>query len=358
MGTAAQKDVAPADLAILGVGLTTENLLRLRRLLPSNVGVWIAEYTRDAYVSAALLADAPVPVVGTAVAQAFPRSPLTTAYAALDLDELSRGRFVLGLGSQVARANERWHGIKTDRPVERLTDYIHAVRAAFEALRGGEPSYEGDFYQFNLRGRVRSPGFSRTPPIYIAAVQRRMARAAGAIADGAIGHMLATPDFLREELVPAIRTGSKEAGRADLPFEVLLYRCCVLADAAPEAERDARRQIGFYAATKTYLPALSAMGFGPQAERAQRALDQGRPDDLLKAVDDSMLEAFAIVGDQESCTKELRRLSSEVDRLLLFPPYLSVPSDRLMAYHETVLEIAAAHNRNPGQGINTNDNPP
>ena len=327
-------------------------MLHIRSVLAgtaAGIGVWAAEYTRDAYLTAALFADASAPVIGTAVAQAFPRSPLVTAHAALDLDELSGGRFALGLGSQVARANRRWHGIDADHPVERLTDYVRAVRAAFVALGGGEPSYEGPFYQLSLRGRTRTPTARRIPPVYLAAVQPRMARAAGAVADGLIGHMLATPEFLKQELVPAAHEGAQDTGRDSDSFEFLLYRCCLPADAAPDAEQDARRQVGFYAATRTYFPALAAMGFARQAEQAQRALAGDHLNDLAKAVDDTMLQAFAIVGTVEQCVTDLKRIGVSVDRLLLFPPYLGVQPARLREYHEAVLTVAVEYTASPAE---------
>jgi probable F420-dependent oxidoreductase len=338
---------ATADLAFLGVGMPARDMLHIRDVLAgpaAGVSAWAAEYTRDAYLTCALFADVPAPVIGTAVAQAFPRSPLITAHAALDLDELSGGRFVLGLGSQVARANQQWHGIDTDHPVERLTDYVRAVRAAFVALGGGEPAFEGQYYRFNLRGRVRTPVARRNPPIYIAVVQPRMARAAGGVADGLVGHMLATPEFLHQELLPAVQAGARDANRSGDPFELLLYRCCVPSDIAPEAERDARRQVGFYAATKTYFPALAAMGFARQAEQAQRALADNRLDDLAHAVDDTMLGAFAVVGTADQCIAQLVHVGADLDRLLLFPPYLTVPPDRLREYHEAVLTVAVGYN--------------
>jgi probable F420-dependent oxidoreductase len=333
---------AAADLAFLGVGMSAAHIRQIRDVLASaapGVGVWAAEYTRDAYLTAAAFADLPAPVIGTAVAQAFPRSPLITAHAALDLDELSGGRFVLGLGSQVARANRQWHGIDADHPVERLTDYVCAVRAAFTALSGGESSFEGPYYRFNLRGRTRTPPAERTPPILIAAVQPRMARAAGEVADGLIGHMLATPEFVQKELLPAARAGAEAAGRSASAFQVLLYRCCLPTDVTTRAEHDARRQVGFYAATKTYFPALAEMGFARQAEHAQRALADGRLEDLASAVDDGMLQAFAIVGTRRDCLSELSRVGADMDRLLLFPPYLSVPPGQLRDYHEAVLDV-------------------
>lgn len=334
---------AAADIALLGVGLSISGIAHLRDRLPPSVGVWVAEYTRDPYVVATVLAAAHPPVLGTAVSQSFPRSPLVTAHAALDLDELTGGRFVLGLGSQVARANLRWHGIAVDRPVDRLTDYVRAVRAACEALRGGDPAYDGEFYRFDLTGRERVPAPQRVPPIYVAAVQPRMARAAGAVADGVVGHMLCTPAYLEAALLPEIEAGARAEGRDPGDVSLLLYRCCVPADASPHAEFDARRQIGWYASTRTYLPALREMGFGEEALRAQAAVRDRDEDALARAVSDRMLAAFAVVGSRAQCRAALRGLAGGADRLLLFPPYLSVPEERLVAYHEAVITLAAEH---------------
>lgn len=342
-----RRDTA-VDLALLGVGLTLESVEYVRDRLPRGVGVWVAEYTRDPYVTASLMTSARPAALGTAVSQAFPRSPLVTANAALDLDELSRGRFQLGLGSQVARANKRWHGITVEHPVERLTDYVHAVRAACTALAGGAPTYDGEFYSFDLSGRARTPRPSRVPPIHIAAVQPRMARAAGAAADGVVGHMLCTPSYLKATLLPEIAAGAATSGRDIEDVKLLLYRCCVPTDGGPEAEYDARRQIGWYASTRTYLSALDDMGFRDEALAAQAAMASGDQDALARAVSDDMLSAFAVVGTRAECLATLRTLSGEVDRFLLFPPYLGVEEDRLLAYHEAVLGLAGDHAQEAG----------
>lgn len=334
-----------ADLAVLGVNLSAASLRHLRDALRPDVGAWIAEYTRDAYVTATVLAEGEPARLGTAIAQAFPRSPLVTAHAALDLDELSGGRFTLGLGSQVQRANARWHGIEIDRPVEQVADYVTAVRAAMTALSGGEPGYEGEFYRFDLRGRWRTPVPDRLPPILLAAAQPRMARAAGRVADGLVGHMLCTPAYFTERISAAARAGATAAGRDPDALELLVYRCCAVVGATPDAERDARRQIGFYAATRTYHSALAAMGFAAEAELASAALAAGDTAALERAVSDSMLAAFATVGTVDECVRALRGADAPAaDRVLLFPPYLEVPEESVRDAHETLIEVAAKVN--------------
>jgi probable F420-dependent oxidoreductase len=338
---------AVADLAVLGVNLSAASLRDLRGALRPDVGAWIAEYTRDAYVTAAVLAEAGPARLGTAIAQAFPRSPLVTAHAALDLDELSGGRFTLGLGSQVRRANANWHGVRVERPVDQVADYVTAVRAAMDALRGGPKTYEGPFYQFDLRGRWRIPVPDRIPPILLAAAQPRMARAAGAVADGLVGHMLCTPAYFSERIAAAARAGAVGAGRDPDALELLVYRCCAVVGATPDAERDARRQIGFYAATRTYHPALAGMGFAAEAEKASAALASRDTTGLERAVSDAMLSAFATVGTVAECVRALREPhgpGGAADRMLLFPPYLDVPEESVRAAHATLIDVAAQVN--------------
>jgi probable F420-dependent oxidoreductase len=316
----------------------------LRSDLGDEVGVWVAEYTRDPYVVLTLLSEVRPARLGTAIAQAFPRSPLVTAHAALDIDELSGNRFTLGLGSQVKRANEKWHGLHVEQPVEQVADYVMAVRAAFVALRGGEPRYDGSHYHFDLSGRQRSPQPIRIPPIYLAAVQPKMAQAAGQVADGVVGHMLNTIEYFESELVPEIKNGAIASNRDPRAVDLLLYRCCSPTDGNPDAEREAKRQIGFYAATKTYFNALATMGFASEAKRAQQALASRDFRALEASVSDAMLTAFALVGSIAGCARRLRESGSTANRLLLFPPYLEIKPERLLESHRAVIEVAKLHN--------------
>ncbi|MEV4894439.1 LLM class flavin-dependent oxidoreductase [Nonomuraea sp. NPDC055795] len=163
--------------------------------------VWLPELHRSATVTAAAVA----PVlsragVGTAVALAFTRSPLTLALEALDLDELTGGRFVLGLGVGARRLNERWHHVAADRPVTRLRETVEVIRAV---VAGTPPVVEGDTRRADLRGFRRPHRQARAAiPIYLAAVGPQLTRLAGRIADGWISHELCSPAYVREQVLP------------------------------------------------------------------------------------------------------------------------------------------------------------
>ncbi|MDQ3646658.1 MAG: LLM class flavin-dependent oxidoreductase, partial [Actinomycetota bacterium] len=161
---------------------------------------WAAETTHTAFVTtAAAISRTSTINVGTAIALAFPRSPTITAMTAADLDELSGGRFILGLGTQVKRINEERFSVKFEHPVRKLKEYAQAMRTVWAANRGDDVVFEGEFYNITrptFGGRRMPP--PRDVPIYFAAVGKLMARACGEVADGLIGHPLASPRYLEE----------------------------------------------------------------------------------------------------------------------------------------------------------------
>src|SRR5437588_5115398 len=176
--------------------------------------VWVAETARTAFIPAALACRATERItVGTAVALAFPRSPAITAMCARDLAELSGGRFILGLGSQVKRVNEERFGVPFEHPAPKMGEYIEAVREVLRAFEGRAPRHEGRFYRITM---APFPGAGPAPgrvPIYLAAVNERMAEQAGRVADGISGHPMNSPEYVSKVVVPAIERGARSAGR-------------------------------------------------------------------------------------------------------------------------------------------------
>src|SRR5216117_1156793 len=176
--------------------------------------VWVAETARSAFVQAAVAASATSRVlVGTDIALAFPRSPTITAMAARDLAELSAGRFILGLGTQVKRVNEQRFGVAFEHPAPKIAEAVEAIRAVLRTFAGHPIEHEGRFYSITM---PPFPGAGPAPggvPIYLAAVNRVMAETAGRCADGVLGHPMTSPGYIRDVLRPAVERGAKEAGR-------------------------------------------------------------------------------------------------------------------------------------------------
>ena len=155
--------------------------------------------------------------LGTAIAWAFGRSPLLTAVTALDLDEMSAGRFVLGLGTGTRRMRTDWMAAPAERPARRVRETIEAIRAVWDAASAGKVEYEGELVRLAVRPYGRSEQARPAIPVYLAAVNEGMCRTAGAVADGVIAHPMASSRYIEEVMRPAIASGAEDEGRSHDP---------------------------------------------------------------------------------------------------------------------------------------------
>src|SRR5512147_1317292 len=180
-------------------------------------GLWFTESGRTAYTGCTAAAlSAPGLEIGTAVALAFPRSPMVTAQIAWELADITGGRFVLGLGTQVKAHNERRYSVKFDHPGSRLREYVLALRAIFRAFQGDAPlDFHGEYWSFDLLPQMWSPGPIEHPsvPVYVAAVRPWSCRMAGEVADGVHVHPFHSLRYLDQVVVPNVREGATNAGR-------------------------------------------------------------------------------------------------------------------------------------------------
>jgi probable F420-dependent oxidoreductase len=286
-------------------------------------GLWSADVSHDPFLPLAIAAQHSERLeLGTAIAVAFARSPVATAMTAWDLARLSRGRFILGLGTQVRAHVERRFGMTwSGRPVAQLREYVAIVRAAWDAWQSGtRPTIRGEFYRFTLMTPAFSPGPIDHPavPIYLAGVGAGMVRLAGEVADGLIVHPLHSRSYLADVVRPAVAAGSAAAGR---PSDAVTFAASVIL-ATTEAEiAEARRTIGFYASTPTYRPVLDHHGWGDVADALAGHARHGRWDEMATLVGDDMLEAFAVVTAPSDAMAALERHADGlIDRVA---PYAS-----------------------------------
>src|SRR5262245_36302402 len=211
--------------------------------------------------------------VATSVAIAFPRSPTVTAMAAWDIQQLSRGRFALGLGPQVKAHIERRFGVAWSAPAPRMREYVGAARALWRSFQTGVPlRVAGEHYRLSLLTLEFNPGPIDWPaiPIHLGGLNPAMCRLAGEVADGFRGHLIMTPRFLDEVARPALRQGASRAGRDPDAIEVIATSFQALGDTAAEvaaARERARRQVGFYLSTPAYRPVLAVYGWQELGER-------------------------------------------------------------------------------------------
>src|SRR4051795_3276231 len=267
-------------ISVAAIGTTVADLeAEAKRAEAAGVEcVWAPELFRSSVTQAAYLAGRTEKIdVATGIAWAFTRSPFILAVSALDIDEMSGGRFRLGLGSGVKRLNETWHNADYGKPAPHLREAIEATRLIMQQAGAGEPiRYEGEYYDIDIKGWVRPhPAPRESVPIYTAAVQAGMARMAGDVADGLIGHPIQSLRWIDEVVVDAFETGLERSGRERKDFDYLPTVCCAIDDDEGRAIEMARRTISFYAPVKTYMPLGELPAFAnnaiPAADASRRA---------------------------------------------------------------------------------------
>ena len=272
--------------------------------------------------------------LGTAVAIAFPRSPMVMAQIAWDLQAFSRGRFILGLGTQVKAHIERRFGMAWEPPVAKLADYIDALRAIWASWQsGGKLDHRGPFYQHTLMSPFFNPGPIADPqiPIYIAGVNEGLARLAGARCDGFHVHPFHSAAYLRDVLRPQIAAGAAERGRG--VGDVTMVSSVLLITGANDAAVEqtaafAREQIAFYASTPTYRTVLAAHGWEDTGEALSRLASAKRWGEMGALIDDEMLETFAVRAPLDAIGTVLRaRYDGLLDRVCPYLPYTPGPLD-------------------------------
>lgn len=296
--------------------------------------VWVAETGQDAIIQAAVAIQATSTItVGTNIALAFPRSPTVTAMQAWDLDDVSGGRFAIGLGSQVKRIVEERFSSAFDRPALRMAEYVQAMRAVWEMERGTPASFEGELY------RVVRPGLTglgnaidRTPPpVLVAAVGPLMIRTAATHADGILGHPFTCERYLVDDVLPRVDAALTEADRSRADFRLCQGVIVSVSDDRNVARDEARAQLGFYATTPNYRPVLAAHGdegLSPTLGRVWRRT-RGDAQALAAEISDEVLDRYAVAGTAEEVAERLDTIARHVDHVILGGAWYGVTPSRM-----------------------------
>ena len=286
-------------------------------------GVASSDTAHDPFMALTLAATATARVtLETHVAIAFPRSPMVVAYTARDLQDLSGGRFRLGLGTQVKGHIERRFATTWESPGPKLREYIQALRHIWQSWDSGERlDFQGRFYRFSLMTPFFSPGpgIHPPPPIFNAAVNGYNCRVAGEVSDGLVLHTFTSAEYARRVVKPNIAAGAERAGRSPADIKVNGGGFIVTGGnraAVQAAVAETRRRIAFYASTRTYFPVLECHGFTEIGQRLHRLSLEGKWEEMGRLVNDEMLDAFAVVGEyDEIADKLLARYRGLVDEV-------------------------------------------
>jgi probable F420-dependent oxidoreductase len=291
-------------------------------------GVWTAEMDRDPFLPLVPAAQRTGRVeIGTSIAVAFARSPMTLAHTAWDLQEASGGRFVLGLGSQIKAHVVRRFSMPWSRPAARMREFVLAMRAIWSSWQDRTPlDFRGEMYSHTLMTPFFDPGPNPfgAPKVFLAGVGERMTEVAGEVADGFLCHAFSTERYLREVTLPALQRGLARSGRTLDEFEVSGPAFVVTGGDEEELARsleETRRHLAFYGSTPAYRGVLELHGWGDLGDELNRLSKRGRWDEMGRLIDDEVLHAFAVVAAPEELARRIgERYGDVVDRLTLASP--------------------------------------
>ncbi len=300
---------------------TTERIATLER--DGFDGAISAEIASDPFLPLLLAAEHSEKIeLMTSIAVAFARSPMTLANSAHDLNAYSKGRFILGLGSQIKPHITRRFSMPWSRPAARMREFISAMHAIWDCWYDGKPlDFQGEFYSHTLMTPMFTPTNTEhgRPRVFLAAVGPKMTEVAGEVADGLIAHGFTTERYMREVTVPALERGIERRGRdrRDLEVTCPVFVVSGADAAAKEASRQgACQQLAFYASTPTYRPVLELHGWEEVGRELTHLSKRGEWVKMGTLIDDEMLDAFAIVAEPgDVADRILQRYGGLIDRL-------------------------------------------
>ena len=295
-------------------------------------GVWTAETAHDPFLPLAVAADRTESIeLGTSIAVAFARNPMLLANIGWDLQALSQGRFILGLGSQIKPHITKRFSMDWSHPAPRMREMIQAIRAIWDTWMNGTPlQFRGEFYKHTLMTPFFAPdakdlGDVGLPKIFLAGVGQLMTEVAGEVCDGFFCHGFTTEKYLREVTIPALEEGRKKSGKTMEGFEICGPSFVVTGNTEEQLEKakaGTRQQIAFYGSTPAYKPVLDLHGWGELQTDLNHLSKEGKWKEMGTLIDDEILETFAVVGEPETIAPELKkRYGDVISRISFYAPY-------------------------------------
>jgi probable F420-dependent oxidoreductase len=296
-------------------------------------GFWTAETNHDPFFPLVIAAEHSSTIeLGTGIAVAFARNPMTLAQIGNDLQLMSQGRFLLGLGSQIKPHITKRFSMPWSSPAARMREFVLAMRAIWDTwATGTKLDFRGDFYTHTLMTPFFDPGPNPfgNPKVFLAAVGEKMTEVVGEVCDGMLCHGFTTERYLREVTLPALDRGLQRAGKTRTDLELSLPSFVVTGSTEEEMEASAkgvRQQIAFYGSTPAYRPVLELHGWGALQDELNPLSKQGEWVRMGELIDDEVLNTFAVVGEPDQLAPELlRRYGDVVERISFYAPYKAAP---------------------------------
>ncbi|MEY2522854.1 MAG: hypothetical protein QOJ66_1419 [Ilumatobacteraceae bacterium] len=312
-------------------------------------GAWSVETAHDPFFPLLLAAEHTERLeLGTSIAVAFARNPMNLAHIGWDLQSFSKGRFILGLGSQIKPHITKRFSMEWSHPAPRMRELILAIRAIWDTWQNGAPlAFRGEFYTHTLMTPFFTPdpadlGDFGVPKIFLAGVGEMMTEVAGEVCDGFICHGFTTERYLREVTLPALARGRAKAGKSMEAFEIVGPSFVVTGTDEAEmtaAESGTRQQIAFYGSTPAYKGVLELHGWNGLHEELNALSKKGGWVEMGNLIDDEILNTFAVVAEPEQIAPELlRRYGDVIQRISFYAPYKMHP-DR---WRQVLADLQAA----------------
>ena len=308
-------------------------------------GVWAPQIFGAPFTTLAAAAAVTSRIrLGTGIALAFTRSPLETACSAIDLDYISDGRAVLGLGSSAQSQIEGSFGAIYGKPLAHMREVVEQVRAVIAKGHTGElHKLEGAYATLDLSHfRLVRPALRPYIPVYLPAVFEKACEQAGAIADGLLGHPLWTTSWLREKAMPGLQAGLDKAGRGRDTIDVNLMLFTVINNDRAEAIADARANIAYYTQSPQYLRYFTEIGFGDAAQAIQKAFAAQDYEAMSRACPDEMVEAITIVGSADEVANQVAERAGFADSITPVVPQFGMAQDKAAQYRQRIAELLYA----------------
>ncbi len=298
--------------------------------------VWHAEVQVEPVVPLAAIAARTSRIrIGTGIA-VWTRSPVTAALTALNLDALSGGRFVFGLGTGPKIFNELFYGLSYERPAESMQDYIAAIRAVWSAGSGEPVTHESSVERFRITGYARSVPQQRPQvPVYLAAVGKRMLQVAGAAADGVLLNVLTSPRYLHEYAFEHLASGAAQQGRSLDELAKSTVCLTAVSDDGDRARSWARQTIAWYSVIPYFDTTFALHGFEREVATARAAAARGDVEAQTRAITDDMVATYALAGTPAECQSQLAAFS-DLDLVVLCPTTVGLSPEELVENHLNV----------------------
>ncbi len=282
--------------------------------------------------------------LGSCIALAFTRSPMVTAITALDLDRLTNGRYILGVGTGVRRLIETWHGVPYGRPAPHLKETVQIVRLIMDNCHTGQPiQFKGQYYNIDIKGYVNPHKQARRVPIYVGAIGDGMTRMAAEVGDGLLGQIMPSIKWVKDVILPNVEIGLARSGRKRSDLDISPSISVAISEDVHKAKRDLAKTVSFYCTVGTYQELFAHYGFANEAAAVREQFQKkgGHGPHCFDLVTDEMVDAFFVAGTPDDARRRLKEYDGLVDSVILSPPsYFLLPEEN-SEYQYRILETFA-----------------